>query len=66
MLAVDGAKEDPDELFDRAHSAEQIGDIAEAERLYRLLMKSDPTEVVQGVKFESGIEVIKMPADHAA
>jgi tetratricopeptide (TPR) repeat protein len=32
------------ELFDRAHSAEQIGDIAEAERLYRLLMKSDPTD----------------------
>ena len=35
---------DPDELFDRAQSAEQIGDIAEAERLYRLLMKSDPTD----------------------
>ena len=42
--AVDGAREDPDELFDRAHSAEQGGDIAEAERLYRLLMKSDPTD----------------------
>ena len=41
VLAVDGARDDPDELFDRAHSAEQIGDIAEAERLYRLLMKSD-------------------------
>ena len=36
--------EDPDDLFDRAHTAEQIGDIAEAERLYRLLMKSDPTD----------------------
>src|SRR4029077_11582161 len=44
VLAVDGAREDPDELFDRAHSAEQGGDIAEAERLYRLLMKSDPTD----------------------
>ena len=44
VLAVDGARDDPDELFDRAHSAEQIGDIAEAERLYRLLMKSDPTD----------------------
>jgi tetratricopeptide (TPR) repeat protein len=44
VLAVDGAREDPDELFDRAHSAEQAGDIAEAERLYRLLMKSDPTD----------------------
>ena len=44
VLAVDGARDDPDELFDRAHAAEQIGDIAEAERLYRLLMKSDPTD----------------------
>src|SRR5580693_5089636 len=44
VLAVDGARDDPDELFDRAHSAEQIGDIAEAERLYRLLIKSDPTD----------------------
>jgi tetratricopeptide (TPR) repeat protein len=44
VLAVDGPREDPDELFDRAHGAEQIGDIAEAERLYRLLMKSDPTD----------------------
>jgi tetratricopeptide (TPR) repeat protein len=44
VLAVDGAREDPDELFDRAHAAEQMGDIAEAERLYRLLMKSDPTD----------------------
>ncbi len=44
VLAVDGAREDPDELFDRAHAAEQMGDIAEAERLYRLLTKSDPTD----------------------
>jgi tetratricopeptide (TPR) repeat protein len=44
VLAVDGARDDPDELFDRAHSAEQIGDIAEADRLYRLPMKSDPTD----------------------
>jgi tetratricopeptide (TPR) repeat protein len=43
VLAVDGVREDPDELFDRAHAAEQTGDIAEAERLYRL-MKSDPTD----------------------
>ena len=28
----------------RAQSAEQSGDIAEAERLYRLLMKSDPAD----------------------
>jgi tetratricopeptide (TPR) repeat protein len=44
VLAVDHAREDPDDLFERAHAAEQMGDIAEAERLYRLLMKSDPTD----------------------
>jgi tetratricopeptide (TPR) repeat protein len=44
VLAVDDARDDPDELFDRAHAAEQLGDIAEAERLYRLLMKADPTD----------------------
>jgi tetratricopeptide (TPR) repeat protein len=43
VFAVDGARDDPDDLFDRAHAAEQVGDIAEAERLYRFLMKSDPT-----------------------
>ena len=45
VLAVDDAREDPDELLDRAHAAEQLGDVAEAERLYRLLMKNDPTDV---------------------
>src|SRR6516164_5595818 len=44
VLAVDDAREDPDDLFDRAHAVQQMGDIAEAERLYRLLMKSDPTD----------------------
>jgi hypothetical protein len=44
VLAVDHACDDPDDLFDRAHAAEQMGDIAEAERLYRLLMKTDPTD----------------------
>jgi tetratricopeptide (TPR) repeat protein len=44
VLAVDDARHDPDELFDQAHAAEQMGDSAEAERLYRLLMKSDPTD----------------------
>jgi tetratricopeptide (TPR) repeat protein len=44
VLAVDGACDDPDELFDRAHAADQMGDVVEAERLYRLLMKSDPTD----------------------
>jgi tetratricopeptide (TPR) repeat protein len=44
VLAVDGGRDDPDELFERAQSAEQIGDMAEAERLYRILMKSDSTD----------------------
>src|SRR3984957_6095290 len=44
VLSVDEARHDPDELFDRAHSAEQAGNVAEAERLYRILMKSDPTD----------------------
>jgi tetratricopeptide (TPR) repeat protein len=44
VLAVDDARDDPDELFDRAHAAEKIGDVAEAERLYRILMKSHPTD----------------------
>jgi tetratricopeptide (TPR) repeat protein len=44
VLAVDDARDDPDELFDRAYAAEERGDIAEAERLYRLLMKNDPTD----------------------
>jgi tetratricopeptide (TPR) repeat protein len=44
VMAVDDARHDPDELFDKAHAAKQMGDVAEAERLYRLLMKSDPTD----------------------
>ena len=44
VLAVDDARDDPSDLFDRAFAAEQLGDLAEAERLYRLLMKSDPTD----------------------
>ena len=44
VFAVDEARSDPDELFDQAQSAEQVGDTAEAERLYRILMKSDPTD----------------------
>src|SRR5690348_1511423 len=41
VLAVEKPPDDPDELFDAAFAAEQLGDLAEAERLYRLLMKSD-------------------------
>jgi hypothetical protein len=31
-------------LFEQAQAAEETGNIAEAERLYRLLMKRDPTD----------------------
>src|SRR5215467_1356138 len=31
-------------LFEQAQAAEEKGDIAEAERLYRVLMKCDPTD----------------------
>ena len=34
----------PIDLFEQAQSAEEAADIAEAERLYRILMKSDPTD----------------------
>jgi tetratricopeptide (TPR) repeat protein len=44
VFAVDEVRADPDELFDQAQSAERVGDTAEAERLYRILMKSDPTD----------------------
>ncbi len=45
VLAVGGSQPDLDELFEEAQSAEEAGDVAEAERLYRILMKSDPTDV---------------------
>jgi tetratricopeptide (TPR) repeat protein len=44
VLAVDQSQNNPDDLFEQAQSAEEAGDIAEAERLYRILMKSDPTD----------------------
>jgi Flp pilus assembly protein TadD len=44
VLAVDTSQHDPNDLFEQAQSAEEGGDIAEAERLYGILMKSDPTD----------------------
>jgi tetratricopeptide (TPR) repeat protein len=44
VFAVDECQRNPDDLFEQAQSAEQVGDIAEAERLYRILMKGDPTD----------------------
>ena len=44
MLAVDDCGQNPDDLFANAQAAEQAGDIAEAERFYRMLMKgNDPS-----------------------
>jgi tetratricopeptide (TPR) repeat protein len=44
VLAVDASQHNPEDMFEQAQSAEEAGDIAEAERLYRILMKSDPTD----------------------
>jgi tetratricopeptide (TPR) repeat protein len=44
VLAVHPSQSNADDLFEQAQSAEEAGDIAEAERLYRILMKSDPTD----------------------
>ncbi len=44
VLAVAGSQHDPHELFEEAQSAEEAGDLAEAERFYRILMKSDSTD----------------------
>jgi tetratricopeptide (TPR) repeat protein len=44
VLPVNQLQQDADDLFEQAQAAEETGDIAEAERLYRILMKSDPTD----------------------
>jgi tetratricopeptide (TPR) repeat protein len=45
VLAFNESQHNPDDLFEQAQSAEEAGEIAEAERLYRFLMKSEPTDV---------------------
>src|SRR5215831_6419247 len=44
VLVIGGSQHTPDELFEQAQLAEENGDIAGAERLYGILMKSDPTD----------------------
>jgi tetratricopeptide (TPR) repeat protein len=44
MLAIDDCRHNPDNLFASAQAAEEAGDIAEAERFYRALMKVNPTD----------------------
>jgi tetratricopeptide (TPR) repeat protein len=44
VLPATPPERDADALFEQAQAAEETGNIAEAERLYRLLMKCDPTD----------------------
>jgi len=44
VLPVSPPKQNADALFEQAQAAEETGEVAEAERLYRLLMKCDPTD----------------------
>src|SRR5262245_7980798 len=44
VLPVSRPEQNADDLFEQAQAAEETGDIAEAERLYRVLMKCDPTD----------------------
>jgi tetratricopeptide (TPR) repeat protein len=44
VMAVSSPEQNADALFEQAQAAEETGDIAEAERLYRALMKCDPTD----------------------
>jgi hypothetical protein len=43
VLPVSPPEQNADTLFEQAQAAEETGDFAEAERLYRVLMKCDPT-----------------------
>src|SRR5262249_6437842 len=44
VLRVNPPAPNADALFDQAQAAEDAGDIAEAERLYRVLMHCDPAD----------------------
>ncbi|HEY2533018.1 MAG TPA: tetratricopeptide repeat protein [Xanthobacteraceae bacterium] len=44
ILAMDECQPNSSDLFAEARLAEEMGDIAQAERLYRILMKTDPTD----------------------
>jgi hypothetical protein len=44
VLPVSPPEQNADALFEQAQVAEETGDLAEAERLYRVLMKCDPTD----------------------
>jgi tetratricopeptide (TPR) repeat protein len=44
MLPVAGEQESPDELFEQAQAAEEAGNAEVAERLYRRVMRIDPSD----------------------
>src|SRR5262249_58684786 len=44
VLPVSPPEQNADALFEQAQAAEGAGDVTEAERLYRLVMKCDPTD----------------------
>jgi tetratricopeptide (TPR) repeat protein len=44
VLPVSPPEQNADTLFEQAQAAEEARDVAEAERLYRFLMKCDPTD----------------------
>jgi len=44
VLPVNPPEQNADALFEQAQAAEEAGDIAKAERLYRALMKCDPAD----------------------
>jgi tetratricopeptide (TPR) repeat protein len=44
VLAASAPEQSPDALFEQAQAAEETGDVAEAERLYRVLMKCDSSD----------------------
>jgi tetratricopeptide (TPR) repeat protein len=44
VLPVNAPAPNADALFEQSQTAEDAGDIAEAERLYRVLMNCDPTD----------------------
>jgi tetratricopeptide (TPR) repeat protein len=44
MLPATPLEQNADALFEQAQAAEETGNIGEAERLYRVLMKCDPTD----------------------
>ena len=44
VLPVSPLEQNADALFEQAQAADEGGDVAKAERLYRALMKCDPTD----------------------